>query len=252
MKVRLDELILERGFCNDIKEAQALIMAGRVLVKETVEDKPGMKFPDDAAVRVKTKGPFVSRGGLKLERAMEAFSVDVSEAVCMDIGCSTGGFTHVLLKRGAQKIYAVDVGSGQLDWRLRNDPRVVVMEKTNIRNVHPGEQVDPVDFICVDVSFISIRTILPNISELLKPDGKTVFLIKPQFEAARNEVGEGGIVRDETVRERVIEQVNEAAERQGLQRIGCIPSPITGAKGNVEYLAYYKRCGHEEDSDHNE
>ncbi|MDO5695761.1 MAG: TlyA family RNA methyltransferase [Eubacteriales bacterium] len=242
MKRRLDELLLARQLCNDIKEARALIMAGRVLIDERVEDKPGMSFAERANIRIKTKkSPYVSRGGLKLEKAFDTFHLDVHDKVCMDAGCSTGGFTHLLLARGARKVYAVDVGSGQLDWRLRNDERVVVMERTNVRYLTPSDLPDPPRFLCADLSFISLKTVLPVFARLLPPGGEAVVLIKPQFEAARDEVASGGIVHSEIVRQRTVDEVLAAAEAAGFMSVGVTTSPIKGAKGNVEYPALLKR-----------
>lgn len=242
MKKRLDELVLELGLANEISEARALIMSGKILVDDVCEDKPGMKFSEDKNIRLRTskKTNFVSRGGLKLQKAIDTFSIDVKGYKCMDIGCSTGGFTDLLLKRGAKKVYSVDVGSGQLDWKLRNDERVVVMEKTNIRNVQIDEDLSNFDFICVDVSFISIKIILDKIKELLKEGGELVLLIKPQFEARREDVESGGIVRNQKVHDYVKNEINTECENRGLKNFGIVESPITGAKGNIEFLGYYR------------
>lgn len=241
LKKKLEELVIESGLASEINESRALIMSGKVLVNDMCEDKPGMKFSTDKIIRLRSskKTEFVSRGGLKLQKALDNFKIDVKNYKCMDIGCSTGGFTDLLLRRGAAKVYSVDVGSGQLDWKLRNDDRVIVMEKTNIRNVEINDELSNFDFICVDVSFISIKLILDKIAGLLKHKGRLVLLIKPQFEAERKDVESGGIVRDETVHEYVIKDINAECEKRGLKNVGIAQSPITGAKGNIEFLGYY-------------
>lgn len=242
MNIRLDELVLERGLASNLKEAQAIIMSGKVLVKDVVEDKVGTKFDSKISIRVKEKKtPFVSRGGVKLEGAFCSFDISVKNLVCMDVGASTGGFTHLLLLNGAKRVYSVDVGQGLLDWRLRNDERVVVMEKTNIRKVVPKGDMRELDFICVDVSFISLKLILVNLYDLLKKGGRLVTLIKPQFEAKKEEVGSGGIVRDSKVHEKVVSEILEFAENIGFTNLGVEPSKLRGTKGNLEFLAYFER-----------
>ncbi|MDR0884987.1 MAG: TlyA family RNA methyltransferase [Clostridiales Family XIII bacterium] len=235
-KKRLDILLKERGIFPSREKAAASIMAGVILVDGQIADKPGMSYPEDSEITVKEDiCPYVSRGGLKLEKAMHVWGFDLTGRTCMDIGASTGGFTDRMLQSGASKVYCVDVGYGQLDWKLRNDPRVVNMERTNIRYVDV-DTIDPIDFISIDVSFISLNLVLPVASKLLKNGGQVVALIKPQFEAGREQVGKKGIVRDEAVRLEVIENVKGYAVHAGLTPHEVITSPITGAKGNVEFL----------------
>lgn len=242
LKIRLDELVVLRGIAENLDIARAMIMSGSILVDNVCEDKIGMKFDDKKEIRLKStkKTQFVSRGGLKLQKALDYFSIDVTEKKCMDIGCSTGGFTDLLLRRGAKTVYAVDVGSGQLDWKLRNDDRVVVLEKTNVRYLEKDSDISDFDFICVDVSFISITNILDKIVEFSNKNAEIVFLIKPQFEANKEDVDDGGIVNDKAVHEYVVEKINNACRSKGLENIGVVESPIKGAKGNVEFLAYYR------------
>lgn len=240
MKKRLDELLIDRNISDDLKKAQSLIMSGKILVNDVVEDKAGTKFDEKVSIRFKAtkKTKYVSRGGLKLEKAIEYFDIDVENFVCIDVGCSTGGFTNVLLESKARKVFAVDVGIAQLDWKLRTDSRVEVLEKTNIKDVLPSKNISDVDFICVDVSFISVKTFAKNLKMLLKKGGDLIILVKPQFEAKREEVGTGGIVMDDVIRKRVIHEVTQTYENIGFKKVGVIESPITGAKGNVEFLLY--------------
>ena len=243
-KERLDVLIQNRGLVESRTLAQKLIMAGEVRVNGNMIIKPSQQFPDDVEITVE-KGPqFVSRGGEKLLGALEAFDLlDVHGAVCADVGASTGGFTDCLLQHGASKVYAIDVGYGQLDWKLREDPRVVCMEKTNFRYVTPGD-LDPEampDFASVDVSFISLSKILPPAAAILPEGGEMVCLIKPQFEAGREKVGKKGVVRDPAVHEQVIESCLEIAVRTGFSVEGLSWSPIRGPEGNIEYLMYLRR-----------
>ena len=242
MKKRLDELVVEKNIAKNIDEARAFIMSGKILVENVCEDKIGTKIDENKNIRLRVskKTDFVSRGGLKLEKALDTYNINITEKKCMDIGCSTGGFTDLLLRRGARKVYAVDVGVGVLDWKLRNDNRVVVMEKTNIRNIEILGDVREFDFICVDVSFISLKLIIDNICKLLRNGGEVVLLIKPQFEAKKDEVDEGGIVKSDEVRDFVVNDINKFCIDKGLKNIGITKSPITGAKGNIEFLAYYK------------
>lgn len=236
-KQRIDVLLTEKGLFPSREKARAAIMAGLVLVERDRVDKPGTKVEETAQIDIRGDAiPYVSRGGLKLEKAMALFEYDLAGLVCMDIGASTGGFTDCMLQNGASKVYAVDVGYGQLDWKLRNDPRVVVMERTNIRHVIPSAIPDPIDFISVDVSFISLKLVLPVAKTLLAPRGKLIALIKPQFEAGRHQVGKNGVVRDEKIHQQVIIQVVEAARELGLFPAGLSFSPIRGPKGNVEFL----------------
>jgi len=236
-KQRLDLLLVERGLAESRSRAQQLIRAGLVLVGDRVVDKPGVQVAVDAEIRVREKLPYVSRGGLKLEAALEAFGIDVAGKVAADVGASTGGFTDCLLQRGAKRVYAIDVGYGQLAWRLRQDPRVVVMERTNARYL--TALPEPIDLVTIDVSFISLRLILPNAARWLTPKGQIIALIKPQFEAGPEDVGKGGVVRNPEVHRRVLQEVLEFAWGQGLSPRGLMPSPLKGPAGNVEFLAWW-------------
>jgi len=229
-------LLVERGLAESRNRAQQLIRAGQVLVRDRVHDKPGMEVPANAAIRIRERLPYVSRGGLKLAAALDAFAIDVTGVVAADVGASTGGFTDCLLQRGAAKVYAIDVGYGQLAWSLRQDERVVVMERTNVRYL--DDLPEPVDLATIDVSFISLRLVLPRVAGWLKPAGQIIPLIKPQFEAGREDVGKGGIIRDPDVHRRVLREILSFAEGQSLRLRGLVPSPITGAEGNVEFLAW--------------
>jgi len=234
---RLDKLMVERGLTQTCGKAQALIMAGQVVVGDHTVDKAGRQVACDAAIRIKGDPlPYVSRGGLKLKKALDEFGVDVTGLVAIDVGASTGGFSDCLLQAGAQKIFAVDVGYGQLAWKLQQDPRVVRMEKTNIRHLLP-EQLDAVpDLAVIDASFIPLAKVLPATVNLVKPGGRIIALIKPQFEVSKGEIGKGGIVRDPAAHERVIEEVGQSAREMGLTVSGLCESPITGADGNREFL----------------
>ena len=239
MKERLDILVVDRGLAPSREKAKALIMAGQVFVDNEREDKPGNKFDTESLIEIHGKTlPYVSRGGLKLEKAIEAFDINLAGMICMDIGASTGGFTDCMLQNGASKVYAVDVGYGQFDWGLRNDERVVCMEKTNIRYVTPDDIDDVLDFASCDVSFISLSKVLPAAYELLKSDGRMVTLIKPQFEAGKDKVGKKGVVRDATVHIEVIENVYACVKELGFAVKGIDYSPIKGPEGNIEYLMY--------------
>lgn len=242
-KERLDVLLVERGLSESREKAKATIMAGLVFVKGQRCDKAGTKLPCDVAITVKGNPiPYVGRGGLKLEKAMKVFPITLEGKTMMDIGASTGGFTDCALQNGAVRVYAVDVGYGQLAWKLRTDSRVVNMERTNIRNVTVADiDGEPVDFISVDVSFISLLKIMPAASQLLKPGGSMVTLIKPQFEAGREHVGKGGIVRDIHVHKAVIKKIVQGFVTFGLSPIQLTYSPIKGADGNIEYLLYSLR-----------
>lgn len=238
MKERLDILLVEKGLFSSREKAKASIMAGIVTVDGQISDKAGTLVDTEAAIAVKENiCPYVSRGGLKLEKAMESWDIHLNEKTCMDIGASTGGFTDCMLQKGASKVYAVDVGYGQLDYKLRCDNRVVNMEKCNIRYIDKSA-IDPLDFISVDVSFISLKLVFPVACELLKSDGKMVCLVKPQFEAGREQVGKKGIVRDKKVHIQVIENVIKYTIDNGLNPAGLTYSPVKGAKGNIEYLLY--------------
>ncbi|HLT58064.1 MAG: TlyA family RNA methyltransferase [Limnochordales bacterium] len=237
MKTRLDVLLVEKGFFASRQQAQRAIMAGLVHVDGQRVDKPGTMVADTAAVEVRGKPfPYVSRGGLKLERALDVFGVDVQGLVAVDIGASTGGFTDCLLQRGARRVYAIDVGAGQLDWRLRQDPRVVVMERVNARHLRPADLPEAVDLAVIDVSFISLTKIFPAVRGLLKPEGRMIALVKPQFEAGRAHVGRRGVVRDPAVHRAVLRQVSAALGPNGFRPLDVTPSPIRGPEGNIEYL----------------
>ena len=241
-KIRLDQLVFDKGLAESRERAKAYIMAGSVYVNGQKETKPGTSVAEDAAVEMRGETlPYVSRGGLKLEKAIAAFGLTFEGKTCMDVGSSTGGFTDCMLQKGAQKVYAVDVGYGLLDWKLRNDPRVVNMEKVNVRYLDPETIETPVDFISIDVSFISLKLVFPVAADLLGEDGSLVCLVKPQFEAGREQVGKKGIVRDPKVHCQVIENVITYGRENGLFSHGLTWSPVTGAKGNIEYLLYMKK-----------
>ena len=240
-KTRLDRLLVERGLAPSREQARRLIMAGEVQVSGRVVDKPGRLVPEDAPVEVRRQPRYVSRGGLKLEAALDRFGLDVSGKVAVDVGASTGGFTDCLLQRGAAKVYAVDVGYGQLAWKLRQDPRVIPLERTNIRYLEalPGGEL--ADLAVIDASFIGLRLVLPATLRLLKPDGQVIALVKPQFEAGRQDVGKGGVVRDPQVHRRVLEEVAALAQELGLTVAGLTVSPAPGPAGNVEFLIWLTR-----------
>ncbi len=236
MKDRLDTLLVQKGFFESREKAKASIMAGIVFVDGQRIDKPGTVISEEKNIEVRGNiCPYVSRGGLKLDKAVDLWDLSLEDAVAMDMGASTGGFTDCMLQKGAKKVYSVDVGYGQLDYKLRTDSRVVNMERTNIRYMDT-ESIDPIDFISIDVSFISLSLILPVAAKLLKSDGKIVCLVKPQFEAGREQVGKNGIVRDIKVHEEVIRKVIDVAISLGLYPENLTFSPVTGAKGNIEYL----------------
>ena len=242
MKERLDILLVNKGLAPSREKAKAMIMEGNVFVDNNREDKAGSTFDVNASIEVKGNTlKYVSRGGLKLEKAMKNFGVELEGKVCMDVGASTGGFTDCMLQNGAVKVYSVDVGHGQLDWKLRNDERVVCMEKTNIRYVTPEDIEEPVDFSSIDVSFISLTKVLLPVRNLLSQDGQIVCLIKPQFEAGREKVGKKGVVRDPAVHKEVIEKVIVFAKEQYLQPLALDFSPIKGPEGNIEYLLYLQK-----------
>ncbi len=232
----VDLLLVERGLAESRKRAQGLIRAGQVVVNDQLVDKPGRRVAVGAAVRLRGRLPYVSRGGLKLEAALDGFRLDVAGWVAADVGASTGGFTDCLLQRGAARVYAIDVGYGQLAWKLRQDPRVVVIERTNIRFLE--DLPEQVDLVTVDVSFIGLELVLPVVKRLLKPEGQVVALVKPQFEAERRQVGKGGVVRDPVVHRHVLARLTRWAIEHDLRVLGLIPSPLTGAKGNVEFLQH--------------
>ena len=239
MKERLDVLLVRNGFFSSREKAKATIMAGCVYVDGQKEDKAGMKFDTDSQIEVRGHAlPYVSRGGLKLEKAVNLFDLDLEGKVCMDIGASTGGFTDCMLQKGAAKVYSIDVGHGQLDWKLRNDPRVVCMERFNARELSAEDLPQVPDFASIDVSFISLRLILGPVFNTLSQSGSVAALIKPQFEAGREKVGRKGVVRDPAVHEEVINHVLDFAAETGFSCAGLTFSPITGPEGNIEYLAY--------------
>ena len=242
--MRLDKLLVERGLADTRQKAQAMILAGEVLVKEQKAEKAGTLVEADAPLRLLGAGTrYVSRGGLKLEAALDSFGISVAGKVCLDVGASTGGFTDCLLQRGATCVYAVDVGAGQLDWRLRSDPRVRLREKLNARRLAPEDIGERVDFVSVDVSFISATLILPRLPALLKADGQAVVLVKPQFEVGRGQVGKGGIVRDPQLHSAAVRKVEAAAESAGMVVAGQMPSPIPGSEGNQEFLLFLRHRG---------
>lgn len=244
MKERLDVLLVKRALAPSREKAKAMIMEGSVYVNNQKEDKAGSMFDTGAQVEVRGKTlRYASRGGLKLEKAMERFAVSLEQKTCMDIGASTGGFTDCMLQNGARKVYAVDVGYGQLAWKLRQDARVCCMEKTNIRYVTLQDIGEPLDFASVDVSFISLTKVLGPAMELLKEQGEMVCLIKPQFEAGREKVGKKGVVRDKNVHLEVIGQVVSFARGLGFHVLGLEYSPIKGPEGNIEYLMHIRKDG---------
>ncbi|MBI2876568.1 MAG: TlyA family RNA methyltransferase [Candidatus Tectomicrobia bacterium] len=237
---RLDSLLLERGLVPSRQQARSLILAGKVRVEDQVIDKAGALVSLEARIAVEAEAhcPYVSRGGLKLERALEAFALSLAGKVALDAGASTGGFTDCLLQRGCRRVYAVDVGYGQLDWKLRQDPRVVVIERQNLRYLTPQDLPEPVDLVTLDLSFISLTLVLPVVQKLLPPTGEIVALVKPQFEVGKGEVGKGGVVRDPQKHACVLQKVIECAEALGLFLQGLIRSPLKGPKGNIEYLVH--------------
>lgn len=238
-KLRLDRLLVERYIVESRERGQALIIAGQVLVNGQKQDKSGELVPEDAEIRILGEQlPFVSRGGLKLEAALKEFKVTTENKIALDVGASTGGFTDCLLQHGCEKVYAVDVGYGQLAWKLRQDPRVVVIERVNIRHIDPVLVPEPIDIAVIDVSFISLEKVVPSLVQFLKPRAEIIALIKPQFEVGKEQVGKGGIVRDEGAREAAVERVTSFFRETGFEVRGVIPSPITGQDGNVEYLLY--------------
>ena len=240
-KVRLDQLVFERGYTDSRERAKTTIMSGLVFVNGQRIDKPGTAVDPEAALEVRGEAiPFVSRGGFKLDKALKVFPVEPAGKICIDCGASTGGFTDVLLQHGAAKVYAVDVGYGQLAWKLRCDERVVNLERTNLRYVTKEQIPEALDLAVMDVSFISIRLVLPAVKELLKPDADIICLIKPQFEAGREEVGKKGVVRDESVHRHVIREILDFAPTAGLSVLGLDYSPIKGPEGNIEYICHMK------------
>ena len=242
MKKRIDVLLFERGLAPSREKARTLIMAGSVYVNNQKFDKPGDTVSDDAEIEVRGSTlKYVSRGGLKLEKAMQLFPIDLNGKICMDIGASTGGFTDCMLQNGAQKVYSVDVGYGQLAWQLRQDPRVVNLERTNARYLTREQVPEEIDFFSVDVSFISLRIILPAVRPLLRDGGQAVCLIKPQFEAGREKVGKKGVVRDRAVHEEVVETICRFALENGYSVLGLTSTPVKAPEGNIDYLVYLEK-----------
>ena len=249
MKERLDVLLVNKGLASSREKAKALIMSGIVYVDGQKEDKPGTVFDTEKTVEVRGSTlKYVSRGGLKLEKAMKVWPIHLEQCTCMDIGASTGGFTDCMLQNGAVKVYAVDSGRGQLDWKLRQDERVICMEKTNARYLNQEQIPEPIDFFSVDVSFISLSKILPPAYELLREGGQAVCLIKPQFEAGREKVGKKGVVRDRKVHVEVIESVCACVQAIGFTIMGLDYSPIKGPEGNIEYLIWLEKNGKQPES----
>lgn len=238
---RIDSLVVSLGLADSLEKARALIMAGEILANERRIEKPSDKIAASSLIRIKgDHSRYVGRGGIKLEHALEYFHICSGEYVCLDIGASTGGFTDCLLRKGASWVVAVDTGTNQLDWRLRNDPRVDAREKTNAKNLSPADFDCRFDLVVIDVSFISVKKILPAIKPLLSEDGRIIVLIKPQFEVRRGEVGDGGVVREVEKQDRVVREVNQFAEDIGLRVAGVTPSPILGAAGNREFFSMYE------------
>lgn len=248
MKERLDVLLVNRGLAPSREKAKAVIMAGIVYVNGQKEEKAGTAFADTVKIEVRGHSmPYVSRGGLKLEKAMSHFNLSLEGSICMDVGASTGGFTDCMLQNGAVRVYAVDVGHGQLDWKLRNDPRVICMEKTNIRYVTKDQIEDVLDFVSIDVSFISLTKVLGPVKHLLSHEGQIVCLIKPQFEAGREKVGKKGVVREKNTHLEVIQAVISFASELGFGVLNLEFSPIKGPEGNIEYLLHLSASGNDED-----
>lgn len=244
MKKRLDTLLVETGLCQSRERAKALIMAGRVQVEGALCDKPGIRYPEESRITLSGEDiPYVSRGGLKLAAALRGLEMDCTGWVCLDVGASTGGFTDCLLQHGAARVYAVDVGYGQLDWRLRTDQRVVVMERTNIRTLAPDRIPEPVDLVVIDASFISLKLVVPASLSFLKPEGRILALIKPQFEAGKGKVDKGGVIRDPDHRKEIVDALCGFFSGIGLAVGPIIPSPVLGPKGNQEFVILLERSG---------
>ena len=239
IKKRLDVLLTEQMYADTRTKAQAIIMAGQVYVNGQKADKPGVSYEENVEIEVRgVTCPYVSRGGLKLEKALRDFGVNPEGFVCSDSGASTGGFTDCLLQQGAKKVFAIDVGYGQLDWKIRSDDRVVVMERTNIRYVTPEDLGEPLDLSVIDVSFISLKIVLPTIKTLLKPNGQVLCLIKPQFEAGKEKVGKKGVVREPEIHREVLDSFVETATSLGFTILGLTFSPVKGPEGNIEFLGH--------------
>jgi 23S rRNA (cytidine1920-2'-O)/16S rRNA (cytidine1409-2'-O)-methyltransferase len=240
-KRRLDQILVEKRLAKSRQRAQAMIMAGAVLVNDQPVLKAGTLISPEDSIELRGREmPFASRGGLKLDSVLNTLQLDVADKICLDVGASTGGFTDCLLQHGAQRIYAVDVGYGQLAWKLRQDPRVVVIERTNIRKMSSGALPHPVDLVTIDVSFISLKIVVPAVLKYLKKNARIIALIKPQFEVGKDQVGKGGVVRDPALHNQVIEQLTEFFAGIGLQTESVVPSPLLGPKGNREFFVYLK------------
>ncbi|MGJ8678587.1 MAG: TlyA family RNA methyltransferase [Akkermansiaceae bacterium] len=241
-KERADALLVARGLCDSREQAKRLILAGEVMEGTTVVAKPSSKLSSDAKLTVKTRQKYVGRGGFKIEGALDAFGIDPTGMICLDVGSSTGGFTDCMLQRGAARVHAIDVGTNQLVWKLRSDPRVMVKEQFNARHMKPEDIGEPIDLAVTDVSFISLTKILPPMFATLKDEGQIICLIKPQFELDREDIGRGGIVKDPALHQRAVDKIhNFVTEGLGYQWIKCIDSPITGTDGNREFLAWLKK-----------
>ena len=239
IKKRLDVLLVEQGYADSRTKAQAIIMSGQVYVEGQKSDKPGTSFEETVAIEVRGAScPYVSRGGLKLEKALRDFGIKPVDYVCSDSGASTGGFTDCLLQQGAKKVFAIDVGYGQLDWKIRSDPRVVVMERTNVRYVTPEQLGEPLDLSVIDVSFISLKIVLPVVKTFLKPTGQVVCLIKPQFEAGKEKVGKKGVVREPETHKEVLDNFMALTKELNFKILGLTFSPVKGPEGNIEFLAH--------------
>ena len=246
-KTRLDVLLVDKGFFTSRQKAQAVIMAGSVFVGGQRVDKPGTAVASDSQIEVRGHVmPYVSRGGWKLEKAMKTWPITLKGKICADIGASTGGFTDCMLQNGAEKVYSVDVGYGQLDWKLRSDPRVICLERTNARYLTPEQVPDALDFASIDVSFISLKLIFPALYQLLKDGGEIACLIKPQFEAGKDKVGKKGVVRDPAVHREVLENFLNHAKENHFTVLGVTYSPIRGPEGNIEYLGYLRKSDGED------
>ncbi|MFH1288165.1 MAG: TlyA family RNA methyltransferase [bacterium] len=237
-KIRLDKFLLEKGYCSSMGKTAGVILAGEVFMDGRRLDKPGMLIDKDSVVNISPRKKYVSRGGEKLEKALEAFKPDVKNKIVIDVGSSTGGFTDCLLRAGVKKIYCIDVGYGLLDWKLRNDSRVVLKEKINARYLKKEDFEDEIDLAVIDVSFISLKKVIPVVLNIIKPRGEIIALIKPQFEVKPKNVGKGGVVEDENYRKEAVDGILDFAEKYNLKNKGVITSPIKGAAGNVEYLCY--------------
>ena len=245
-KIRLDQLVFEKGYADSREKAKAIVMSGNVYVNGQKADKPGLQLPEGTEIEVRIKElPFVSRGGYKLDKALKVFPIEPEGKICIDCGASTGGFTDVLLQHGAKKVYSVDVGYGQLAWKLRNDERVINLERTNLRHITSQQIPESPELAVCDVSFISLKLIIPAVREILAENADFMCLIKPQFEAGREQVGKKGVVRDRKIHEAVVSDIVDFASSSGFTVLGLDYSPIRGPEGNIEYLLHMKKGTHE-------